>query len=407
MSQEDGLQRMTTKVQLLIIGGGCAGLSLASKIAQSSTPIKSLVVEPRVCYEDDRTWCFWKGQGSGHDHLPLTEWSRLELSQKSSTVTANFTDQPYQMLRSTDFYKDKINTLTASEEVELRLGTTVLSSRRIEGGFWLTETSEGSVVSEYVVDTRPGQSSSSEPPFLWQTFVGYELEAQRDSFDPATAQLMNFVETDSQEIEFLYVLPTTRRRALVELTVIAPNRPSFENLAKRLERQLKEKFGDQVINVIRREQGTIPMGINPSRKSAYAGESEESSYVHVGIGAGSARSSSGYTFCRIQRWSQACAASLIDGGNPLGPLSDTRLVKFMDSVFLKVLKRHPHMAPELFIGMFRKVPARRLLRFLGDSPTLLDALSLIAALPKLPFLKEAVRPMKEKSRISSEATCLP
>ena len=398
---------MITRVQLLIIGGGCAGLSLASKIAQSSTPLKTLVIEPRVCYEDDRTWCFWKGQGSGHDQLPLTEWTTLELAQGRSRVLANFAEQPYQMLRSTDFYTEKVDAISQSEDVELRLGTTALSSRRTDDGLWLTETSEGGIVSDFVVDTRPAQSVSSTPPVLWQAFVGYELESQLDSFDPATAQLMNFMETDSKDIEFLYILPTTRKRALVELTVISPDRPSFEDLAQRLERQLKEKFGNQRPNVIRREQGAIPMGIDDALASASSGEPADTSYVHVGVAAGSARPSSGYTFCRIQRWAAACANSLEAGGKPIGPLADTSLVKFMDSVFLKVLKRHPHLAPELFMGMFRKVPSRRLLRFLGDSPTLMDAMFLVAALPKLPFLREAIRSTKETSRMSSEAACLP
>jgi lycopene beta-cyclase len=272
---------------------------------------------------------------------------------------------------------------------------------------WLTETSEGGIVSDFVIDTRPAQSVSSTPPVLWQAFVGYELESQTDSFDQSTAQLMNFLETDSKEIEFLYVLPTTRRRALVELTVISPDRPSFEDLAQRLERQLKEKFGDQRPNVIRREQGAIPMGIDDALGFARSSEPSDSSYVHVGVAAGSARPSSGYTFCRIQRWATECANSLQAGGKPIGPLADTSLVKFMDSVFLKVLRRHPQLAPELFMGMFRKVPSRRLLRFLGDSPTLMDAMFLVAALPKLPFLREVIRPTKETSRMSSEATCLP
>lgn len=389
------------KTKLLIIGGGCAGLSLGSRLAQSSSQFESLIIEPRTRYENDRTWCFWKGQGSGQEHLPLCEWGTIEVSRPGEKVLANYSDQPYQMLRSIDFYHDKLDLINSSHNVELRCGVTALSCRKAADGSWKTETLDATITSDYIIDTRPLVASMSEPPVLWQTFVGYEVECEYDSFEPATAHLMEFVESDSNEIAFLYILPTDSKRALIELTVFAVGLLSFENLAQRLDRELKVKLGVQAVTVIRREQGAIPMGTGSAKNSI------DQTYVHVGMSAGSARPSSGYTFCRIQRWAQACRDALLADGTPIGPLPDTKSVHFMDSVFLKVLKRHPHLAPDLFVRMFRDVPPSRLHRFLGDSPTFLDCLSLVAALPKVPFLRELCRPVRKESPASSEVTCYP
>jgi lycopene beta-cyclase len=77
----------------------------------------------------------------------------------------------------------------------------------------------------------------------------------------------------------------------------------------------------------------------------------------------------------------------------------------MDQVFLKVLRRYPALAPELFLRMFEKVPSARLLRFLSDSPTLLDSLYLIGALPKIPFLRELFSSSRKKVDSDNEAPC--
>ncbi len=392
---------MEKKVDLLIIGGGCAGLSLAGRLAHSSSKIHTLVVEPRLSYEHDKTWCFWKGQGSKQDHLPLREWKTLEVACPGERVLVDYSDQPYQMLRSIDFYKDKLEQLRNSQCVELRLGDQALASLKTQSDGWRTETTDGIIISHYIVDTRPPASSKGEAPILWQTFVGYEVESKLDTFDASTAQLMDFAEADKREVVFIYTLPTGKKSALIELTVIAKERPSFEFLAQRLDRKLREKYGAKSLSIIRREHGAIPMGI------ASVGESADPTYCYAGVAAGSSRPSSGYTFCRIQRWAQACGDALLSGGYPVSPGPDSKLVQFMDSIFLRVLRRQPQRAPELFLRMFRDVPPSRLLRFLGDSPTLLDSLTLMAALPKIPFLKEVFRPLRDKSQPSSEVSCFP
>ena len=45
---------------LLILGGGCAGLSLALRLADGHFPYqKVIIIEKRDAYHNDRTWCFW------------------------------------------------------------------------------------------------------------------------------------------------------------------------------------------------------------------------------------------------------------------------------------------------------------------------------------------------------------
>ncbi len=58
---------MNQHFDLVIIGGGCAGLSLAYQLSQfgENCP-KTLIIEERELYTNDRTWCFWDLKEPAH-----------------------------------------------------------------------------------------------------------------------------------------------------------------------------------------------------------------------------------------------------------------------------------------------------------------------------------------------------
>ena len=70
----------------IIIGGGCAGLSLAYELEISDKlKNKSLaIIEPREIYERDKTWSFWKVNPHNFEDCVIKSWK--EFSIKSSIV---------------------------------------------------------------------------------------------------------------------------------------------------------------------------------------------------------------------------------------------------------------------------------------------------------------------------------
>jgi len=383
-------------VQIVIIGGGCAGLSLGSRLAQTPKAPSTIIIEPRVEYAEDRTWCFWSNEGSHHNHLPLTCWSKVHVSNRESKVTVDLKRDRYQMLRSMDFYQDKCESIAKSTDVQLQMGEKVTSVTRSMDGYWITETNVGVYKSEFVIDTRPMGAAADSPPCLWQTFLGLEIECDQPMFDPDTAHLMDFEDVVDGKIPFVYMLPVSDRQALVELTTITRNRLAPETMDGDLRIAITKMVGAANYRVVRTESGAIPMGLARSARDKVA------TYVNVGVTEGSARPSSGYAFCRIQRWADACCESLLNGKPPLSPLNDSALVGFMDKVFLKVVRNQPHTGPEIFIRMFRHVPMSRLIRFLIDKPTVIDAISIIASLPKILFLKECFNWNRHRQRSTTK-----
>lgn len=387
-----------TSVQIVIIGGGCAGLSLGSRLAQTPKAPSTIIIEPRVEYIEDRTWCFWSNEGTHHNHLPLKRWSKVHVSNSESTVIVDLESDRYQMLRSMDFYQDKCERIAQSSDVRLQMGETVIAVTKVFDGRWITETNIGNYISNFVIDTRPKVTTAESSPYLWQTFLGFEIECDQPSFDSDTAHLMDFAEVVDGDIPFVYLLPVTDKQALVELTTISRNRLDPETMVGDLRIAINKLVGAANYRIVRKESGAIPMGLSQS-----AGD-RVSTYVNVGVTEGSARPSSGYAFCRIQRWADACCKSLLNGKPPLNPLTDSTMVRFMDKVFLKVVRNQPNLGPEIFTRMFKYVPVAKLIRFLIDKPTVMDAISIIAVLPKMVFLKECLNVSMQHQRSMPKVT---
>jgi hypothetical protein len=63
----------------------------------------------------------------------------------------------------------------------------------------------------------------------------------------------------------------------------------------------------------------------------------------------------------------------------------------MDRLFLQLIRRQPDLAPCLFMAMAERLRPEQLVAFLGDQAQWRDAMSVIGALPKAPFLVEVGR----------------
>ena len=373
---------MSNTFDLIILGGGCAGLSLAARLAaSSSTGFTTLVVESRTHYTNDRTWCFWGGQLSSGEHAVARQWNSMRLTSGAQTVLVDCGQTPYQMLPAETFYGAMISAISQSQNTSIRTGTEVLAAPKKIDRNWRVETSAGVVSGRMVVDTRPHQVPAPDGAVLWQSFYGQEIECDRPVFDASCLDLMNFLPADSIGIPFVYVLPVSPTKALVEVTVFSVDPLLPKDLALKLETAVAQRVGDASFRLLRSEHGILPMGMRAMPKNP------DLSYVRVGLMAGGARASTGYAFQRIQRWADACAKSIVAGFLPIQHTPDAAILRAMDHLFLNVLRSHPERAGALFCALFARADAARLIRFLSGEGTWLDYAAVVAALPPWPFIK--------------------
>lgn len=363
-------------IDIAILGGGCAGLSVAARLARSGRSL--IVIEPRARYSDDRAWSFWRTAPDPFEDCVQASWSSWSVSSAKGVVVRQSERMQYQSVRAGAFYNRAQSMIADNPAAELFLGRSALCVRKTAKG-WLVDTETGAFTANHVIDTRTPQ----RVPTYGQYFLGWEIRTERPVFNPDRVQLMHFRPARSQGVDFVYTLPFARDRALVEVTSFAPTTLAPDVFKTWLETEIAslEPGG---FEVIRQEAGALPMEVG-YRESPVPG------IIALGLGGGAARPSTGYAFARIQAQADLVVEALARGSLPK-PQLDGHVTRFMDRVFLQVLQTMPERGPALFDCLFKNAPADRLERFLSGSVHPVDRLSVMAALPTLPFLQAALVP---------------
>ena len=94
----------------IIIGGGCAGLSLAYELEiNDKLKDKTLaIIETREEYKRDKTWSFWRVFDHNFDDCVIKSWNNFTINSKDNSHELTNKKFPYQSIDSGKFYK-KIN----------------------------------------------------------------------------------------------------------------------------------------------------------------------------------------------------------------------------------------------------------------------------------------------------------
>ena len=381
---------MFDNADVIILGGGCAGLSLATRLASlGGTCPRVIVLEGRAAYTHDRTWCFFKDPQAPVQHSVQHAWPSMRITSGTGSVTVDCGSMPYEMVHAGQFYNCAQSIINQSDHVDLVMDVTITKAPEKRDGRWKVDTGVGAFHAPYVIDTRPAKRPERDGAKLWQSFYGQEIECNVDTFDASCGDLMDFSAAIAcgaevafpDAVSFVYVLPTTARRALLEFTVFGPDPLNPDLLHDLLAKAVKQRVGSAEFSVLRSEHGVLPMGTLPSVSS------HDASYVLAGLTAGGARPSSGYAFARIQRWAASCADALASGQGPVGHAADGFVLSVMDALFLKLVRAYPQAAPDLFAALFAGTDTASLIRFLSDRATLADNVRVAAALLPRPLLR--------------------
>lgn len=363
-------------VDIAILGGGCAGLSLAVRLARSDLSVR--VIEPRPEYIDDRAWSFWRTRPDPFEDCVRKQWASWTVQGDNGKTLRTSSTMRYQTVESGAFYGLARERIDQGKATSLSMGVTANDVIRTGTG-WRIDTDAGALTAATVVDTRPPR----RVPTYGQFFLGREIETERPVFDPDTVQLMHFRRARSTGVDFVYILPFSAHRALVEVTSFAPQNPGHHVFTGWLEEEIAALDPGKT-ETIRTEAGALPM------EAGFTDPVPEG-VIRMGLGGGAARPSTGYAFARNQMQADQIASALVGGYVPNTGL-DGPITRFMDRVFLQVLTAEPDRGPALFETLFRNAPHDRLERFLSGSTSTADRVSVMASLPPLPFLHAAAFP---------------
>jgi lycopene beta-cyclase len=379
------LDRNQTTYDHLILGAGCAGLSLAWHLRERGDPGSIALVDRRSGYRNDRTWCYWDVEPTPFDHLATHCWDRWAVvDDRGRRAECRSGRYRYRRIRSIDFYRCALDRLSSEPGVDFYLGEAI-RGRVEEGGGVRAEASGGPIRGRRAFESagRPSELAEGAPRgqvAMVQHFLGQRVRVDRPSFDPGCPILMDFRVDQRDGPHFAYVLPLSSTEALIENTYLFPCAVSASRHRSEISAYLDRCFGLRRFEAVEEEAGRIPMTTHRP------GVDRGSKVVPIGLIGGSARPSSGYAFARIQRQCRGLAVGDAPASRPAA-----RKYDFFDAVFLRALADRPAEAPRLFRRMFEGVDPDALVRFLADRSSLLDEARLIAALPKWPFVTAAAR----------------
>tara|TARA_A100001015_G_scaffold97702_1_gene108484 strand:+ start:2335 stop:3402 length:1068 start_codon:yes stop_codon:yes gene_type:complete len=345
----------------LIIGGGCAGLSLAYELEiNGKLKDKTLaIVEPRKEYNRDKTWSFWKVFDHNFEDCVIKSWNSFTINSSESSQELICKKFPYQSIDSGKFY-EKINSkLSSNPNISFFKNLNEINSKN-------------SIIFNSVFKGKLDRSR------LWQHFQGVEIETAKDIFDDEILNLMDFNCDQRNDVHFFYTLPFKKNKALIETTWLSNlEDQSLMDYDLQLENYIKNNLGIKSYKINFIEKGAIPL-FYPSFKN-------DDKYINIGSAGGMTRLSTGYTFLNIQNHSKYIVRN-IDKIEKIKKFSLRKKYQFLDKIFLRVLEKYPEKMPKIFYEMF-KTSSNTVIKFLSNKSNIFEDISIINRMPKLIFIK--------------------
>lgn len=350
----------TTDYDILICGGGLAGLSLGYYLQRDAPMLRIAVLEARTTYQQDRHWGFWFDPRMKHPFQPLilaqyNQWNLYSSSEKP--IKCRGQRYGYGVIRSKDFYSWMHEQL--AERLIMNCPCEPLSAS-------LVKTAQGNLTARMVIDAR------TEPvdALLYQQFHGWVVRTDSPCFNPAICTLMDFrLSSPKNSCGFAYILPFSENCALVEPTLLTST-PIDESWFRQ---QLEAQMMGNAYEITDSEAGCLPLGILPPSTTP-------SGVYPIGTRAGWMRPSTGYAFAHTQKKARQLASHVArhQALPPASPRAYSSMARRLDTVFVRVMRTHPHHLDAIFSHWFSQMNPDAMIAFLHDNASFNTALRLLA-----------------------------
>jgi lycopene beta-cyclase len=370
------------KYDYIIAGMGCAGLSLAYQLAQHPElrQKKVLLIDRDRKDKNDRTWSFWEAGDGIFEEIVCKKWSKLHFKSPDFEKTTDIAPFAYKMIKGIDFYNHVLPVLKAVPNFDIVFEN--IQQIDNQPNHATLKTVENTYQADYIFNSALRPKIDPEScNYILQHFKGWEIETAEDTFDTSVATFMDFDVNQKGEVRFFYVLPTSKRKALVEIAIFSNNILEDAEYEKLVGDYIHNQLKISNFKTLHKEFGIIPMTDysfeNPLGKRV----------VSMGTAGGQVKPSTGYAFSRIQKNVATVFNNLVNGNHPAEKLEGKARFHFYDRVFLNVFLNNRVSAPEVFTSLFKSNPTTRILKFLSEETSLKEELFIVNAPPKWAFMR--------------------
>ena len=282
----------------------------------------------------------------------------------------------YKMIRGIDFYDKCFSVIKLRENIDIIYGEisfeedNELTTLKINNE--LQDLNKKTIIFNSLYFPSAKQKDKF---YLLQHFKGWIIETAYDFFEAKQATLMDFRVCQNHGTTFVYVLPLSSTKALVEYTLFTENLLPAAEYDIALKNYLEEFLGLNNYTIVEEEFGVIPM------TNANFPFFKNGMYF-IGTAGGQTKASTGYTFRFIQKQADTIVEELISKGKPFKNKKTKKRFFFYDSTLLHILSKNLLPGKTIFSILFKKNPADKVLKFLDNETTVAEEIKLLNSLPK-------------------------
>ncbi|PIB30074.1 lycopene cyclase [Gaetbulibacter sp. 5U11] len=366
----------------IIIGNGLAGLQLALTFNNDAHFINNRIalIDPSTKTSNDKTWSFWEQNTGLWEDIIHQKWSKATIFASNKTIDLNLHPYVYKTIRAIDFYTYCITILKQNENITF-LNETVTSV--VDGDSVTINTNINKYTTNHVFDSRIAKDAMSRLNHyttITQHFKGWIIKTNKDTFDPETITMMDYRLKDGNQTTFNYVLPFSKREALVEFTYFTEHTVEEHVYDSYIKKYLKDYLKIEDYQIIETEMGQIPMTNFPFEQS------NTNNITKIGTAGGWVKGSTGYSFKLTEKKVATIIANIKANQIPSRDLFKAKY-KFYDKIFLKVLKDENYKGEWIFEKFYSKNSTQTMFRFLDEDSSFKEELQIMYSLFSWSFIK--------------------
>ena len=365
----------------IICGGGASGLLLSNALLSDKHFIdkKILLIEKESKTDNDKTFGFWNDKESVLDNIVFKEWEYAEFRDSNSHNSFLLSPYKYKMIKSNEFY------LYIGDKISKASNFTYLNStvNEIDQVNNTVKTNDGEFSSSIIFSSIYNEVSFKKYPLLKQHFIGWTIEIKDESFDDNKITFMDFSVDQKDEIRFMYILPFSKNKALIEYTLFSSDIISDDEYEKEIKAYLKKR---NILNysIFEKEKGMIPMTCYPFF------ENNTDTYFQIGTAGGWSKPSTGYTIKNSIEKIDIIINSLKQN-KPLSKIRFKNRFWYYDLLFLDVLIASKGKGSLVFSDLFKNNDPIKIFKFLDEKTSVMEELSIFLSVDIKTFVRSLIK----------------
>ncbi len=359
----------------IIIGNGLAGLQLALGFIKNDRlkQKKIALIDPSNKTTNDKTWSFWEIGSSPWDAITEKSWHNTLFYSKNKSLTLPLKPYTYKTIRSIDFYNWARAELQPFKNVHFIKDSIVSLT---ESTSVLVKGKKNTYTTNHVFDSRIPKAYHTEISkftLIQQHFKGWIIETETAHFNPESITMMDYRFHYKDTTSFIYVLPFSENRALIEYTFFTPETVTESVYDDAIKNYIKNHLHIINYKIVETEMGNIPMTDFPFWKY------NTKLVTKIGTAGGWVKASTGYSFKHTEKNVATIISNITNGQQPSHNLFKKKY-KFYDKIFLNVLKTNNDKGVWIFEQFYAKNSISTMFRFLDEESSFAEDVKIMRSL---------------------------